>query len=181
MLRRLLPLSVIVCLIATSRLDAADDLPANIQAVPGTCFTYQGIAETAGDIDPAAAIVERIDLQPLQFKVESKPLPQTRLRIGVLAKGQAGPIPNDISAACTGEGLTFTCTMRCADKVVGKFSAEALPTRPSEPKADYLKLVIEAPTVLNGCTAGASPTDVPAALIGKQIILKGAAKETCFK
>jgi len=65
--------------------------------------------------------------------------------------------------------------------VVGKFSAEALPTRPSEPKADYLKLVIEAPTVLNGCTVGKEPSQVPAALIGKQIILKGAAKETCFR
>jgi len=181
MLRRLLPLSVLFCLLATSRLDAADDLPPNIQAAPGTCFTYQAVAETAGEIDPAAAIVDRIELQPLQFKIEGKPLPQTRLRIGVLPKGQDGPIPNDISAACTGEGLTFTCTMRCADKVVGKFSAEALQTKPPEPKADYLKLVIEAPTVLNGCTTGKSPSDVPAALIGKQVILKGAAAGTCFR
>lgn len=181
MLRRLLPLSVLVCLSATSRLNAADDLPPSLQAVPGTCFTYEAKPETAADIDPVAAIVERIDLQPLQFKAEGKPLPQTRLRIGVLPKGQTGPIPNDISAACTGEGLTFTCTMRCGEKILGKFSAEALQTKPPEPKADYLRLVIEAPTVLNGCTVGKGPFDVPAALIGKQIILKGAAAGTCFR
>ena len=180
MLRRLLP-AMLVCLLTTSRLDAADDLPATIAAVPGTCFLYEATPETAGEIDPASAIVERIDLQPLQFKMEGKPLAQTRLRVGILLKGQTGAIPNDISAACTGEGLTFTCTMRCGDKVVGKFSAEALPTKPTEPKADYLKLVIEAPTVLNGCTAGKQPSDVPATLIGKQIILKGAAAGTCFR
>jgi hypothetical protein len=180
MFRRLLP-ALLVCLLTTVRLDAADDLPASSLAVPGTCFVYVATPETAGEIDPASAIVNRIDLQPLQYKSEGKPIPQTRLRIGVLSKGETGPIPNDTSAACTGEGLTFTCTMRCADKVVGKFSAEALPTRPSEPKADYLKLVIEAPTVLNGCTVGKEPSQVPAALIGKQIILKGAAKETCFR
>jgi hypothetical protein len=181
MLRRLLPLSVLLCLLATSRTDAADDLPAKIQAQPGTCFTYEPKLETPGEVDPAAAIVSRIDLQPLQLKLEGKPLPQTRLRIGVLPKDETGPIPNDISAACTGEGLTFTCTMRCGDKVVGKFSAEALQTKPPEPKADYLKLVIEAPTVLNGCTVGKGPSEVPAALIGKQIILKGAAPGTCFR
>ena len=180
MFRRLLP-AILVCLSTSSRLDAADDLPPNLQAVPGTCFTYEPNPETAGEMDPAAAVVSRIDLQPLQFKTEGKPLPQTRLRIGILAKNSTGPIPNDISAACTGEGLTFTCTMRCGDKVLGKFSAEALQTKPPEPKADYLKLVIEAPIVLNGCTAGKEPSDVPAALIGKQIILKGAAKGTCFK
>jgi hypothetical protein len=181
MLRRLLPLSVLLCLLATSRTDAADDLPAKVQAQPGTCFTYEPKLETPGEVDPAAAIVTRIDLQPLQLKLEGKPIPQTRLRIGVLPRGQDGPIPNDISAACTGEGLTFTCTMRCADKVVGKFSAEALKTKPPEPKADYLRLVIEDPTVLNGCTAGKEKFDVPAALIGKQIILKGVEAGACFR
>ncbi|MEO8651967.1 MAG: hypothetical protein ABI391_06665 [Hyphomicrobiaceae bacterium] len=180
MFRRLLP-AMLVCLLSTSCLEAADDLPANMSAVPGTCFVYEAAPETAGEIDPASAIVERLDLQPLQFKTEGKPIPVTRLRIGVLLKGQTGPIPNDISAACTGEGLTFTCTMRCGEKIVGKFSAEALPTKPTDPKADYLKLVIEAPTVLNGCTAGKEPFDVPAALIGKQIILKGAATASCFR
>jgi hypothetical protein len=180
MLRRLLP-ALLVCLLTTIRLEAADDLPANVPAVPGTCFVYEATPETAGETDPASAIVDRIDLQPLQYKSEGKPIPQTRLRLGVRPKGQTGPIPNDISAACTGEGLKFSCTMRCADKVVGKFSAEALPTRPSEPKADYLKLVIEAPTVLNACAAGKTRFDVPAPLIGKQIILKGAAAAGCFQ
>ena len=180
MLRRLLP-TLLVCLLSTTRLDAADDLPANISAVPGTCFVYEATPETAGEIDPASAIVDRIDVQPLQFKTEGKPLPQTRLRIGVLPKGQTGPIPNDISAACSGEGLTFTCTMRCGEKIVGKFSAEALPTKATEPKADYLKLVIEAATVINGCTAGQTPFEIPATLIGKQIILKGAATASCFR
>jgi hypothetical protein len=180
MIRRLWS-ALLVSLISTTRLVAADDLPANIPGVPGTCFVYEAKPETVGEIDPASAIVDRIDLQPLQFKIEGKPLPQTRLRIGVLPKGQAGPIPNDISAACMGEGLTFTCTMRCGEKVIGKFSAEALQTKPPEPKADYLKLIIEAPTVLNGCTAGKKPSDVPAPLIGKQVILKGAAAGACFR
>jgi hypothetical protein len=65
--------------------------------------------------------------------------------------------------------------------VLGKFSAEALKTKPPEPKADYLRLVIETPTVLNGCTVGKERFDVPAALIGKQIILKGAAAGSCFR
>jgi hypothetical protein len=176
-----LVLALIVPLLATTTLQAADDLPAKAEAVPGTCFAYAATPETAGEIDPTSAIVERIDLQPLQFKAEGKPLPQTRLRIGVLPKGQQGPIPNDISAACSGEGLTFTCTMRCGEKVVGKFSAEALPTKPTEPKADYLKLVIETPTTLNGCTAGQTSFEIPATLIGKQIILKGATPGSCFK
>jgi hypothetical protein len=176
-----LVLALIVPLLATTTLQAADDLPAKAEAVPGTCFAYAATPETAGEIDPTSAIVERIDLQPLQFKAEGKPLPQTRLRIGVLPKGQQGPIPNDISAACSGEGLTFTCTMRCGEKVLGKFSAQALPTNPAEPKADYLKLVIEAATTLNGCTAGQTPFEIPAALIGKQIILKGAVPGSCFK
>ena len=176
-----LVLALIAPLLATTSLQAADDLPAKAESVPGTCFVYEATPETAGEIDPASVVVERIDLQPLQFKSEGKPLPQTRLRVGVLLKGQKGQIPNDVSAACAGEGLTFTCTMRCGDKVVGKFSAEALPTKPTEPKADYLKLVIETATVLNGCTAGQTPFDVPAPLIGKQIILKGAAPGTCFK
>ena len=179
MLRRLLP-TMLVCLLSATRLGAADDVPTTVPGVPGTCFVYEAIQETAGDIDPASMIVDRIDLQPLQFKMEGKPLPQTRLRIGVRAKGQTGPMPNDISAACAGEGLTFTCTMRCGEKVIGRFSAEALQTKPPEPKADYLKLVIEAPTVLNGCTTGKESSDVPATLIGKQIILKGAATNTCF-
>ena len=181
MLRRLLPLSVLACLLATSHANAADDLPPNLQAVPGTCFTYEPKPETAGEIDPAAGIVARIDLQPLQFKMEGKPVPHTRLRIGVLPRGAASPMPNDTSAACTGEGLTFTCTMRCGDKVVGKFSAEALKTKPPDPKADYLRLVIETPTILNGCTAGKEKFDVPVALIGKQIILKGAEAGLCFR
>lgn len=181
MLRRLLPLSVLLCLLATSRIDAADDLPPKIPAQPGTCFAYEPKLESPGEVDPAAAIVTRIDLQPLQFKMEGKPIPQTRLRIGVLPRGQDGPIPNDISAACTGEGLTFTCTMRCGDKVVGKFSAEALKTKPPEPKADYLKLVIEAPTILNGCSVGKEKFDVPETLIGKQIILKGVEAGSCFR
>jgi hypothetical protein len=176
-----LVLALIVPLLATTTLQAADDLPAKAEAVPGTCFAYAATPETAGEIDPTSAIVERIDLQPLQFKAEGKPLPQTRLRIGVLPKGQQGPIPNDISAACSGEGLTFTCTMRCGEKVVGKFSAEALPTKPTEPKADYLKLVIETRTTLNGCTAGQTSFEIPATLIGKQIILKGATPGSCFK
>ena len=71
--------------------------------------------------------------------------------------------------------------MRCGEKVVGKFSAEALPTKPTEPKADYLKLVIETPTTLNGCTAGQTSFEIPATLIGKQIILKGATPGSCFK
>lgn len=173
--------ALLVCLFATAPLEAADDLAENVPAVPGTCFVYEATPETAGEIDPASAIVERIDLQPLQYKSEGKPVPQTRLRLGILPKGEKGAIPNDVSAACTGEGLKFSCTMRCADKIVGRFSAEALPTRPTEPKADYLKLVIETATVLNGCTAGKTRFDVPAALIGKQIILKGAAPTTCFR
>jgi hypothetical protein len=181
MLRRLLPLSVLLSLLTTAPLEAADDLPPNIHAQPGTCFTYEPKLEAPGEVDPAAAIVTRIDLQPLQFKMEGKPIPQTRLRIGVLPRGQDGSIPNDISAACTGEGLTFTCTMRCGDKVVGKFSAEALKTKPPEPKADYLKFVIEAPTALNECTVGKERFDVPAELIGKQIILKGVPAASCFR
>jgi hypothetical protein len=176
-----LVLALIVPLLATTTLQAADDLPAKAEAVPGTCFTYVATPETAGEIDPTSAIVERIDLQPLQFKVEGKPLPQTRLRIGVLPKGQTGPIPNDISSACSGEGLTFTCTMRCGEKIVGKFRAEALPTKATEPKADYLKLVIETATTLNGCTAGQTSFEIPAMLIGKQIIMKGAATASCFR
>lgn len=172
--------ALLVCLLTTAPLAAADDLPA-IAAVPGTCFVYEATPETAGEIDPASAIVERIDLQPLQYKSEGKPVPQTRLRLGILPKGEKGAIPNDVSAACTGEGLKFSCTMRCADKIVGRFSAEALPTRPTEPKADYLKLVIETPTVLNGCTSGKTAFDVPPQLIGKQIILKGAAAGGCFR
>ncbi len=92
MLRRLLPI-LLVCLLTTTRLDAADDLPANISAIPGTCFIYEATPETVGEIDPASAIVDRIELQPLQFKTEGKPLALTRLRIGVLPKGRTGPNP----------------------------------------------------------------------------------------
>jgi len=171
---------IVPLLVATSAL-AADDLPAKAESVPGTCFVYTVEAETGVEKDPAAAIVNRIDLQPLQFKVDGKPLPDTRFRIGVRPKGQNGAIVNDVSAACTGEKLAFACNMKCGDKTVGRFRAEALPTKPTEPKADYLRLVIEAPTVLNGCTEGQQPYTVPPALIGVQVTLKGADRATCFR
>lgn len=174
-------LILLVFVLMTCAAGAADDVPKQAVPAPGTCFTYQVADETAVEKDPASSIVSRIDVQPLQFKLESKPLPETRIRIGILPKDQEGPIPNDISAACTGEGLAFNCTMKCADKVVGKFRAEALPTRPTEPKAHFLRLIIEAPTVLNACSQGKEPLTVPAQLTGLQIILKGADPTTCFR
>lgn len=179
MLRRLV-LSALALMLATMHLSAADDLPPKAEAVPGTCFVYSADKEAGVEPGPAAAIVSRIDLQPLQFKAEGKPLPQTRLRIGILPKGAKGPIENDISAPCTGEGLSFTCTMKCGDKILGKFRAEALKTKP-ETKADHLKLVIETATVLNGCGEGKQPFTVPSALINVDIILKGAEPSACFK
>jgi hypothetical protein len=179
MLRRLV-LPALALLFATTRLYAADDLPPKTEAVPGTCFVYSAEKEAGIEPDPAAAIVSRIDLQPLQFKAEGKPLPQTRMRIGILPKGEKGPMANDISAPCTGEGLSFTCTMKCGDKIVGKFRAEALKTKP-ETKADHLKLVIEGPTLLDGCTEGKQPFNVPPALINVDVILKGAEASACFK
>jgi hypothetical protein len=71
--------------------------------------------------------------------------------------------------------------MKCADKIVGKFRAEALPTRPAEPKANYLRLIIEAPMVLNACSEGKQPLTVPKELTGLQIILKGAEPTACFR
>ena len=180
MLSRLL-MSLIAPMLVTTSLRAADDLPAKAEAVPGTCFVYKVEEETGVEKDPASAVVSRIDLQPLQFKVEGKPLPDTRFRIGIQPKGQNGPIENDISSSCTGEKLTFTCTMKCGDKVVGKFRAEALQTKPPEPKADYLRLVIEAPTILNACTEGRKPFTVPEGLIGIQAILKVAKPTDCFR
>lgn len=175
-------LSLLAPMILTTSLYAADDVPAKAEAAPGTCFVYKIEEETGVEKDPASAFVTRIDLQPLQYKVEGKPLPETRIRIGVLPKGEdEGPIVNDISAPCTGEKLTFNCTMKCGDKVVGKFRAEALPTRPAEPKADYLRLVFETPTVLNGCTEGKKPLELPGGVVGLQIILKGAEKAACFR
>lgn len=174
-------LSVPALLLFMHPLSAADDLPKQATPAPGTCFTYTISDETGVEKDPAAAHVSRVDVQPLQYKVENKPLPETRLRIGVLPKNQNGPIPNDVSAPCTGEGLAFTCTMKCGDKILGKFRAEALPTKPAEPKANYLRLVIEAPTVLNGCSEGKSPSTVPNELVNLQIILKGADPLACFK
>lgn len=174
-------LSLFAPMVVTTSLYAADDLPAKAEAVPGTCFVYKVDEETGVEKDPASALVSRVDLQPLQFKVEGKPLPETRFRIAIQPKGDDGPISSDVSAACTGEKLAFNCTMRCGDKVVGKFRAEALPTRPSEPKADYLRLVIEGPTVLNGCSEGKKPISVPEGLVGLQVILKGADKAACFR
>lgn len=178
---RRLVLSVLASLLMTCAAGAADDLPKQAPPAAGTCFTYTVADETGVEKDPAAAHVNRVDVQPLQYKVENKPIPETRLRIGMLLKHQNGPMPNDVSAACTGEGLAFNCSMRCGDKVVGKFRAEALPTKPTEPKANYLRLVIEAPTVLNGCSEGKTPFTVPAGLTGLQIILKGAEPDACFK
>lgn len=180
MLRRLV-LPVLALLLMTCRAGAADDVPKKVEPSPGTCFIYTVAEETGVEKDPASVFASRVDIQPLQFKVENKPLPETRLRIGILIKNQNAPIPNDISAPCTGEGLAFNCTMKCGDKVVGKFRAEALPTKPAEPKADYLRLIIEAPTVLNACTEGKQPFTVPNALIGVQIILKGAEPTACFR
>jgi len=175
-------LSVLVpLLLMTGRADAADDVPKQVPPSPGTRFTYTVANEPGMEKDPASAVVSRIDIQPLQFKVEKKPLPETRIRIGILTKTQGTSIPNDISAPCTGEGLAFNCTMKCADKIIGKFRAEALPTRPNEPKASYLRLIIEEPTVLNGCSEGKEPFIVPKELIGLQIILKGAAPAACFR
>lgn len=176
-----LAMSIIAPMLVTTSLHAADDLPAKAETVPGTCFVYKVDEETGVEKDPAAAVVSRIDVQPLQFKVEGKPLPDTRFRIGIQPKGTNGPIANDISSTCTGEKLTFTCTMKCGDKVVGKFRAEALQTKPPEPKADYLRLVIEGPTVLNGCTEGKTPFVVPEKLIGAQAILKVAEPAACFR
>jgi len=174
-------LSVLAFVLLARPVSAADDVPKQAVPSPGTCFTYQVADGTGTEKDPASAVVSRVDVQPLQFKIENKPLPETRLRIGVLPRKQSGPIPNDISAACTGEGLSFTCTMKCADKVVGKFRAEALPTRPTEPKAHFLRLIIEAPTVLNACSEGKQPLTVPKELTGLQIILKGAEPTACFR
>jgi hypothetical protein len=64
---------------------------------------------------------------------------------------------------------------------VGKFRAEALPTKPADPKANYLRLIFEAPTVLNACTEGQKPFTVPGGLTGLQIILKGAERGNCFQ
>jgi hypothetical protein len=178
--RRRLALYALAFLSMISAVSAADDVPKQAAPTSGTCFKYALSDETGVERDPAAAHVSRVDVQPLQFKVENKPLPETRLRIGMLLKNQNGPIPNDHSAPCTGEGLAFNCTMKCGDKVVGKFRAEALPTKPSEPKANYLRLIIEAPTVLNACTEGKEPLTLPNELINLQIILKGAEPSTCF-
>lgn len=179
MLTRLV-LSLLAPMLVTTSLYAADDLP-KAEPAPGTCFVYKVDEDTGLDKDPASAFISRVDVQPLQFKLGTKPLPETRLRIGILAKDQTGPIPNDISAACTGEGLTFSCSMKCGEKVVGKFRAEALPTKPTEPKANFLRLVIEAPTLLNACTEGKEPYTVPPELTGLQIILKGAEPTSCFR
>jgi hypothetical protein len=178
---RRLALSVLASLLMTGAAGAADDLPKQVTPLPGTCFTYSVSEETGIERDPASAFVGRIDIQPLQFKVENKPLPETRLRIGVLLKNQSGPIPNDVSAPCTGEKLAFNCAMKCADKVVGKFRAEALPTKPNDPKANYLRLIIEAPTVLNACTEGEKPFEIPTELVGLQIILKSTEPSACFR
>lgn len=178
--RRLIS-SVLASLLMTSLAIAADDLPKQATPSPGTCFSYTVSDETGVEKDPASAFVNRVDVQPLQFKVENKPLPETRLRIGILLKNQHGEVPSDISAPCVGEGLAFNCTMKCADKVVGKFRAEALPTKPSDPKANYLRLIIEAPTVLNQCSEGKKPISVPAGLTGLQIILKGVEPKSCFQ
>ncbi len=179
MLRRL-ALFTLVLLLITPRAFAADDLPAKAEVVPGTCFVYALEKEAGIEPDAAAAFVSRIDLQPLQFKTEGRPLPQTRMRIGLLPKGETGPMADDISTACTGEGLSFTCTMKCGEKILGKFRAEALKTKP-ETKADHLKLVIETPTILNGCAEGKQPFTVPSELINLDIILKGAPASACFK
>jgi hypothetical protein len=173
-------MSVLTPMLITTSLHAADDLP-KAEAAPGTCFVYTVEEETGVEKDPAAAIINRVDLQPLQYKVEGKPIPETRMRIGILAKDQSGPIPNDVSAPCSGEALAFNCTMKCGDKVVGKFRAEALPTKPADPKANYLRLIFEAPTVLNACTEGQKPFTVPGGLTGLQIILKGAERGNCFQ
>lgn len=172
--------AVVTQLLVITSLHAADDLP-KTEATPGTCFVYTVEEETGVEKDPAAAIVNRIELQPLQYKVENKPIPETRIRLGIRPKGQDGPIANDTSTACTGEKLTFACTMKCGDKTVGKFRAEALPTRPTDPKAHFLRLVIEAPTVLNGCTEGKPPFAVPSQLVNLQIILKGAESSACSR
>jgi len=177
---RRLVLYPLAFLLMTSVVGAADDVPKQAAPSPGTCFKYALSDETGVEKDPAAAHVSRVDVQPLQYKVESKPLPETRLRIGILLKNQNSPIQNDVSAPCTGEGLAFNCTMKCGDKVVGKFRAEALPTKPSEPKAHYLRLIIEAPTVLNACTEGKQALTLPSELVNLQIILKGAEPSTCF-
>jgi len=178
--RRLTSYLLAFMLIA-SHANAADDLPKQPPPSPGTCFIYAVTEETGVEKDPASAFVSRVDVQPLQYKVENKPIPETRLRIGMLLKNQSTPIPNDVSAPCSGEGLAFNCTMKCGDKVLGKFRAEALPTKPADPKANYLRLVFEAPTVLNACTEGEKPFTVPAELAGLQIILKGSEGGTCFK
>lgn len=177
---RRLALYALAFLSMTSVVAAADDVPKQTTPSPGTCFKYLLSDETGVEKDPAATYVSRVDVQPLQYKVENKPLPETRLRIGVLAKNQNGPIPNDLSAPCTGEGLAFHCTMKCGDKIVGKFRAEALPTKPKEPKANYLRLIIEAPTVLNACSEGKQAFALPNELVNLQIILKGAEPSTCF-
>jgi hypothetical protein len=175
-----LVVALIAPLLATTSLQAADDLPTKAESVPGTCFVYKVDEETGVEKDPASAFVSRIDLQPLQLKVEGKPIPETRFRIGLQLKSDNSPMVDDHSTACIGEKLAFTCTMKCGDKTLGRFKAEALPTKPKEPKADYLRLVIETPTVINGCSEGKKPMTVPEDLVGLQIILKGADKSACF-
>jgi hypothetical protein len=171
-------MAVVTQLLLATSLQAADDLP-KAQATPGTCFVYNVEEEGDAEKDPAATIVNRVELQPLQFKIENKPIPETRMRLGIRSKGENGPIATDTSTACTGEKLTFACTMKCGDKTVGKFRAQALPTRPADPKAHFLRLVIETPTVLNACTEGKLPYSVPSELINLQIILKSAAPSAC--
>ena len=173
-------MAIVTQLLVTTSLHAADDLP-KAEATPGTCFIYSVEEETGVEKDPAAAIVNRVELQPLQYKVENKPVPETRMRLGVRPKGDSGPLATDTSAACSGEKLTFACTMKCGDKTVGKFRAEALPTKPTDPKAHFLRLVIEAPSVLNACTEGKQPYSVPNELINVQIILKSAAPSDCTR
>ncbi len=176
-----LVMALVAPLLATTSLRAADDLPAKAESVPGTCFIYKVDDETGVEKDPAAAFVSRIDLQPLQLKVENKPIPETRFHIGIQLKGANAPMADDHTTSCVGENLAFNCAMKCGDKTVGRFKAEALPTKPNEPKADYLRLVIEGPTVINGCSEGKTPLTVPEGLVGLQIILKGAEKSACFK
>jgi hypothetical protein len=173
-------MAVVTQLLAASSLHAADDLP-KAEATPGTCFVYSVDEEAGVEKDPAAAIINRVELQPLQYKVENKPIPETRIRLGIRPRGQSGPIATDTSAACTGEKLTFACAMKCGDKAVGKFRAEALPTRPADPKAHFLRLVIETPTVLNACTEGKLPFTVPNELIKVQVILKSAEPKACSR
>ena len=162
-------LAVLAYLITVQDVAAAD---VGALIVPGACFVH------SVSKDQKARTIDRIELQLMQVIAKDRsPIGGIRVQLGIQPRHGDDAMPSGLSAPCVGVGRKLSCTLTCNDSDkhsrLGRFRTEPA-------GGDQLRLVIEAPLVLNGCPTESKPYAVRGSLVGKAFLLRLAESNNCF-